>query len=51
MTGKAVQLKGWNYAHEVKDSGVFVRTICDNIWLEKDSDMREMSELIEVLNR
>ncbi len=46
---KNVHLKGWNYAHEIKEKGVFRRTICDNIWLESDSEMREMSDLITVL--
>ena len=44
-----VHLKGWNYASEIKEKGVFRRTICDNIWLEADEDMREMSDLITVL--
>jgi hypothetical protein len=49
MKGRGVHLKGWNYAHEVKDKGVFVKTICDNIWLEDDDDMRTMDSLVEVL--
>ena len=31
-----VKLMGWNYAHEVENHGVEVRTICDNIWLQDD---------------
>lgn len=44
-----VHLKGWNWANEVKEKGVEVRTICDNIWLEDDQQMRAMSELKEIL--
>ena len=44
-----IQLKGWNYAHEIKDKGIFRRTICDNIWLEADEDMRNMESLLGVL--
>lgn len=46
---KEIRLKGWNYAHEIKEKGVFRKTICDNIWLEADSDMRNMETLITVL--
>jgi|TARA_B110000285_G_scaffold143229_1_gene160029 hypothetical protein len=49
IKNKVIHLKGWNYAHEIKEKGVFRRTICDNIWLEADSDMREMNDLIMVL--
>jgi hypothetical protein len=44
-----VELKGWNYAHEVKANGRHVRTICDNVWLQRDEDMRDMASLIPVL--
>jgi len=44
-----VFLRGWNYAHEVKEKGQFVKTICDNIWLKDDEDMHEMNGLIWVL--
>ena len=49
MTGREVHLRGWNYAHEVKSKGVFRRTICDNIWLEDDDDMRSMDSLLKEL--
>jgi len=44
-----VYLKGWNYAHEVRSKGINVVTICDNVWLENDADMREMQELKPIL--
>ena len=44
-----VDLQGWNYAHEVKAKGIFRRTICDNIWLKEDEDMRSMDTLVEIL--
>ena len=44
-----VHLKGWNYAHEVQSKGVPIKTICDNIWLEDDADMRSMDSLIPIL--
>lgn len=40
-----VCLKGWNYATDVKEKGVFVRTICDNICLRNHADMRSMADL------
>ena len=46
-----VKIQGWNYAKDVNNKGVFRQTICANIWLESDNDMRDMEELIEVLNR
>ena len=45
-----VKLMGWNYAHEVENHGVEVRTICDNIWLQDEELMRPMDTLIDVLN-
>ena len=44
-----VHLKGWNYAHEVQSKGIPIKTICDNIWLEDDADMRSMDSLIPIL--
>jgi hypothetical protein len=49
MKDAKVNLKGWNYAHEVKAKGIFRRTICDNIWLKEDDDMRSMETLSDVL--
>jgi len=46
-----VFLKGWNYAHEVRSKGINVVTICDNVWLENDADMRTMQELKPILQR
>lgn len=45
----SVLLKGWNYATEVHEKGRYIKTICDNIWLEDDKDMRPIESLIEVL--
>jgi len=44
-----VTLKGWNFAQDLIDKGVFRKTICDNVWLEHDSDMRNLSELIDFM--
>ena len=46
-----VYLKGWNYASEVRSKGINVVTICDNVWLENDADMRKMQELKPILQR
>jgi hypothetical protein len=44
-----VKIYGWNHASDLEDKGIEVRTICDNIWLPNDSDMRTMDELIDIL--
>ena len=44
-----VTLQGWNYAKDVDENGVYRTTICDNIWLEEDSQMRDMESLIKKL--
>ena len=44
-----VGLRGWNYATEVESKGVYRKTICDNIWLEEDSQMRDMESLMKEL--
>ena len=44
-----VILQGWNYAKDVDKNGVYRKTICDNIWLEEDSQMRDMESLIKEL--
>ena len=44
-----VEVKGWNYAHEIQTKGRRVRTICDNVWLSQDEDMRDMDSLVAVL--
>jgi hypothetical protein len=44
-----VTLQGWNYAKDVDDNGVYRKTICDNIWLKEDSQMRDMESLIKEL--
>ena len=46
---REVHLKGWNYAHEVQSKGIPIKTICDNIWLKDDADMRNMDSLIPIL--
>jgi len=49
IINSTVQIKGWNYAHDVLNRGRNVKTICDNVWLEHDGDMRDMASLIPVL--
>jgi len=44
-----VILKGWNYANDVKKKGKFRKTICDNICLADDADMRNLEDLIKLL--
>jgi len=44
-----VKIKGWNYAKEVQEQGVFIKTICDNIWLEDDDAMHPPSTLLNAL--
>jgi hypothetical protein len=44
-----VMLRGWNYAKEVLAKGRNVQTICENVWLEKDEDMHDMTELLQIL--
>ena len=41
-----VHLRGWNFAWELKNSGQYIRTICDNIQLPKDFPMYSMLDLI-----
>jgi len=40
-----VRLRGWNLATDLRDKGIEVRTICDNIYLEDDDLMRPMETL------
>jgi hypothetical protein len=47
----AVSLHGWNYATDVHLKGVPRTTICDNVWLENDEDMRLMGTLITTIKR
>lgn len=44
-----VKIYGWNYATDVEKKGIFRQTICANIWLESDEDMRTLDELQRVL--
>tara|TARA_R110000787_G_scaffold208786_5_gene318790 strand:+ start:8717 stop:10363 length:1647 start_codon:yes stop_codon:yes gene_type:complete len=46
-----VILRGWNHAYEVKEKGEFIKTVCDNIQLKNDKDMRRMGDLVRVLNK
>lgn len=46
---REVHLKGWNYASEVQNKGVPIKTICDNIWLKEDTEMKSMESLIPLL--
>lgn len=41
-----VRLRGWNYAWEVQEFGVPIKTICDNIWLKDDDMMRPMHSIL-----
>lgn len=43
-----VSLMGWNYALDVQTHGVFIKTICDNIWLRDADHMRDMSNLHDI---
>ena len=43
-----VELKGWNYAHEIHNNGQRVKTICENVWLKNDEDMHDMGSLVAV---
>ncbi len=47
---REVKLMGWNHSYEVKEYGRYIRTICDNMWLEEDSLMRDMKDLIDLIN-
>lgn len=47
----AVTLHGWNFATDVHLKGVPRTTICENVWLENDEDMRLMGTLIATLKR
>ena len=44
-----VRVHGWNYAQDLKDKGLFRRTICDNIGLPDDDDMRSLKDLKKLL--
>ncbi len=40
-----VQLKGWNYAKDVLEKGITTTTICKNVWLMDDTNMRTIDAL------
>jgi len=42
-------LRGWNYAHEVMNKGVLIKTICDNIKIYNDEDMNPMWRLLQTI--
>ena len=44
-----VLLRGWNYSHEIKEKGQYIKTICHNVWLKDDEHMCDMADLIRVL--
>lgn len=48
-TGPEVCLQGWNYANDVRDKGIPCQTICENIWLKDNDQMRNMDELVPIL--
>jgi hypothetical protein len=45
-----VRLRGWNTSEDLVHDGIPVRTICDNIYLEDDHQMRPMTSLPLHLN-
>ncbi len=47
---KCVVIKGWNWASDLEERGDFIRTICDNIQMTADEDMRSLESLITVLS-
>jgi len=46
----SVCIKGWNYAKEVQEKGLAVKTVCDNIWLKDDALMRDLTSLFEMMS-
>lgn len=44
-----VDLRGWNWAWEIKNYGAYVRTICDNTQLPKDFPLYSMLDLIRTI--
>jgi hypothetical protein len=42
-----VELRGWNWAWEIKEHGKYIRTICDNIQLSKDFPIYSMLSLVQ----
>lgn len=40
-----VRLRGWNLSTDLRDRGIEVRTICENVYLEDDAMMRPMEHL------
>lgn len=51
LMSRDVILQGWNYATDIREKGKQIRTICDNIWLEHDSDMRDMESLAKLIRQ
>lgn len=47
---KCVVIQGWNYATDLEEKGEFIKTICDNIQIKEDDDMRSLESLIAVLS-
>lgn len=45
-----VKIRGWNYAKDLVEKGEEVITICDNIWLKDDKDMRSIKDLLQMLD-
>ena len=48
--GTTVRLRGWNTSDDLVHDGIPVKTICDNIYLEDDKQMRPMHALPLHLN-
>ena len=44
-----VNLKGWNNAYEIKAKGTPIKTICENIWLKNEKDMKEIATIYSAL--
>lgn len=44
-----VIIRGWNFAADVASKGEEVKTICDNVWLKDDEDMRSLDTLAAAL--
>lgn len=46
-----VIIKGWNHALDVQSNGEPIKTVCDNIWLKNESDVRPLSDLFSLLRK
>ena len=46
-----VIIKGWNHAQEIHSKGIPIKTICDNIWLKDENDVKSINSIYTTLRK